>query len=627
MAPFQYTPYHNPYVNTIAELMQRQGDIPAQAAERVAAAQADALRQSAQYQANAQLASGQAWGGAIQNIGQTVAGTIQSLTDPKRKVEALQMQEMQGKLQDQATLRSAQSRLDNAMAAHPLGAGQEGPQAETYLTPDGLNDIPKMQQWLDSAGLAHFAPELLKGAQDINDWTVKSRDHEKQAADSKAIMFGYMANGALKLHQMVGMPLDGAIEFVAQPGVNAKQIRPEELQQFKAGIANLPPDQQVAALQQVKQHGADLAPKKEHGKDTTETNIYGEQTYANTVPTKKPDYTINGQRFDGDTNQPRGPLVAPNPEPAASEQKQGIIKGLPGEHTVSYFPSRDPEKPAKVMFTQADGSMIDVTGRFTPKIPPSIILRDQQNQPINLPNWALNYQTHFGDQGNVFDQDLRMTPNGLAQDALTKIATGNYSGIAGRGGDRFSQVRRAAIDSKAAAIVAASGMDEPALRSYLSANKTSLNKQIAAADQVTGFMAKADLDAGQMEEILKVIPDTGMPILNKPWREFQTSVLGNQNMAELRTRINSVRNEYTRISTGGTNLSQQMTDSSRKDMQQLLNDDATVSQIIRSVRALRDEGDNRLITMDQQIKNTLNRMNIPVKSGTVGGYTYTVREK
>lgn len=89
MAPFQYDRYVSPYTNNIAELIQRQGEIPAQAALRVGDAQAGAA-----------LARGNAWAGAAQNAGQAVSGAIQQATDPRRKLEAQQLIEAKQRTAD-----------------------------------------------------------------------------------------------------------------------------------------------------------------------------------------------------------------------------------------------------------------------------------------------------------------------------------------------------------------------------------------------------------------------------------------------------------------------------------------------------------------------------------------------
>lgn len=68
MPPFEYQHYRNPYVGSIAELMARQGDIRAQAAQQIGSAQA-----------NAALQRGQVYGNAAQQIGQSITAIPQQM--------------------------------------------------------------------------------------------------------------------------------------------------------------------------------------------------------------------------------------------------------------------------------------------------------------------------------------------------------------------------------------------------------------------------------------------------------------------------------------------------------------------------------------------------------------------
>lgn len=58
------------------------------------------------------------------------------------------------------------------------------------------------------------------------------------------------------------------------------------------------------------------------------------------IPEKKPDYTVNGQRFSGDTNQPLGPAVAPQVTPSAAQTHNMRLEGV-GDVPVDYVPNKD----------------------------------------------------------------------------------------------------------------------------------------------------------------------------------------------------------------------------------------------------------------------------------------------
>lgn len=85
MGPFTFEAYHNPYVQSISQLMMA----PAQAQAQGALTAADA-------QARAQIASGQAWAGAAQGIGQSVEQAF----DPRNQLIAAQLDEVKQRRAD-----------------------------------------------------------------------------------------------------------------------------------------------------------------------------------------------------------------------------------------------------------------------------------------------------------------------------------------------------------------------------------------------------------------------------------------------------------------------------------------------------------------------------------------------
>jgi hypothetical protein len=134
MPPFQYQQPTYPLTNTIAGLMERQGEIPAEAARNIAAAQAQA-----------QIASGQAWGGAISNIGQDVSQTINQQFSPENQLRRQQLQAYQ---QTQASMRRA-----GQIVAKYIKTNADGTKT---LDPDRMPDM------LQEFGLAGVSPEIQK---------------------------------------------------------------------------------------------------------------------------------------------------------------------------------------------------------------------------------------------------------------------------------------------------------------------------------------------------------------------------------------------------------------------------------------------------------------------------------
>lgn len=263
---------------TIADLMLRGPDALAQAAVEAARARAQGVLGAGQAQAQGTLGAGQAWGQGIASAGQAIAGGIQQATDPTRKIEQMRLQQAQD-------LQKGQQTVDTMMRGDQLPAGDQGPRQDSFLTPDGLFDVPKMTQALAQSGHGHLAPDLLKGAEAINDSILKHQTLEKQASDQQTILFGDMASGVKKL-VAGGMPLDQAIQFVSQPALATQRVQPQQLQQITQHLMQLPPGQQDAALTHLMDAAAAVAPKKTIAKDAIETDRYDRTTASNIVPEK-----------------------------------------------------------------------------------------------------------------------------------------------------------------------------------------------------------------------------------------------------------------------------------------------------------------------------------------------------
>lgn len=589
----------------LVDLIRLQGEDAARAAE-----------QRGQIQA-------QMWSG----VGNAVQGGVNSIiqaTDPRRKIEAAQAQMVQGQAADAADLRAGQRGVDAMMGGDTMPAGDAGPRQQSYLTADGLFDIPKMNAALASAGHGHLAPELLKGAETINDQITKHQDLEDKAAKEHAILIGDLAHGAITLNKTVGMPLSAAMDFVVQPALATKRIKPEDYAQFKGQIDGLPPEQQIGALNAFRDQAAQIAPKKTIGKDAIETDRYDRTTATNVVPDKKPDYTINGQRFNGATNQPLGDQVAPLAAPAAAQTHTMRLKDV-GDVPVDYVPNKD-GSGGKWMYQGED-----VTGRLTAIPSAAITIHNEQMKGLDLPAWATDASRPSGADANALDANIRMTPNGLHQAAVNYIANGQFPPT-GRGTDPIAVAQRAAITSKVGAIAADAGMDVPSLRSFYKANGASLTQQQKAADAATAFLATADKNSELLEKTLAKIPDMGSPLLNAPLRSLDQRALGSVDMAQFKTYLQSVQNEYAKILTQ-PNLSGQLTDSARKEAEQLVSPDATVAQIVGSLQALRAEGGNRLQSIGDQILKIQKRMQIGSQGASdttvqplkVGGFTVVVK--
>jgi hypothetical protein len=288
MAPFSYTPYTNPFAGTIGELMQRG---PEQ--------QAEALRQIGDARARAASQSGAAWAGAAQGIGASVSGALRDYADPRRQLEAAQLKAVTMQNAGTAALHTGQQKVDTMMAGDQLPAGDAGPRAPSYLDANGMFDVPKMNAALAQSGSAHLAPELLKGAEAINQSITNHQALLQKTGQAQTLLFGDMAHGALTLAK-VGMPLLNAMDFVVQPALATKSIDPDQYQQVRSRIAAMPPDQQAAALNTFRDAAAKLAPTKTLAEGGIEVDRYDRTIAANPKVEKDTEASIALKAAGGD---------------------------------------------------------------------------------------------------------------------------------------------------------------------------------------------------------------------------------------------------------------------------------------------------------------------------------------
>lgn len=553
----------------------------------------------------------QLWGGVGQAIQGTVGSVLQAQAQaPKIAIEQAQATRLAGENADTAALRGGQSKVDAMMAGDQLPTDAAGPRQDSYLDSNGLFDVKKMNAALASSGSGHLAPELLKGAEAINDSITKHQALEQQAGQLKTTMIGDMADGALKLSKL-GMPIPAAMDFVVQPALATKRIQPQEYAQLRSQVSQLPPEQQAAALTTLMDAAAKLDKGDTLAKDAVHIDRYGRTESSNVVAEpNKGDYTgPDGIRYHADGQPVTGQQMRPQIQPPSSTSQMMRLVSADGKTTqdvpISVVPTKDGTGSTYHYLGQ------DVSGRVRAIPSAAIIIHNESKNAPALPAWAMDDTRPSGADANKLDPVTRMTPNGLYQDAMNFIASGQYPPT-GRGSDIVSQAKRAAIDSKVGAIAATSGMDVPALRAFYKSNADSLKQQQKAYDAASVSISKADRDVDMLEKVLPKIGDTGSPLFNKPLRSFEKDVAGNEDMSEFITRLRSVQNEYTRIlnasmTGGGGGV---MSDSARHETEQLIDGKATIAQMLRSIAALKSEGGNRLLSQGEQIQRIQKRMTI-----------------
>lgn len=144
-------------------------------------------------------------------------------------------------------------------------------------------------------------------------------------------------------------------------------------------------------------------------------------------------------------------------------------------------------------------------------------------------------------------------------------------------------------------------------------------------DAVSAFSRNADMNAKILDDVMKEVPNTGIPWLNTPVRALSTGLLGNKAMSKLHAIRQSVQNEYARINSQA-NLAQVLSDTARKEYESILSPDATPQMIVSALHVLQQESGNRQESYKGQIAEIKDRMKGDHKEKAVAGDNVPVQE-
>jgi hypothetical protein len=273
--------------------------------------------------ADARRRAGKITGNSYRHLADLVSQTgrdiaQQQATAPQRALQGIALQKAQ---QEQAGTQV----LDSALKPYtPNGPQEEGataaPQQHPYLDDQtGLYDTQKLSGVLAANGMGHLAPDLLKGVESINDSITKHQKAEQDLANATTVMYGDLANGVLTLKHSTGMPIDQAMDLVAQPALNTKRLNPQQYQQIKTQLVQLPPAQQDAALSSYMDAAAKIAPDKDLGKDAKRLDRYNRETASNVVAPTPTRASIALAAANGDPTAAMN-LLAPPKAPGATAE-------------------------------------------------------------------------------------------------------------------------------------------------------------------------------------------------------------------------------------------------------------------------------------------------------------------
>lgn len=154
------------------------------------------------------------------------------------------------------------------------------------------------------------------------------------------------------------------------------------------------------------------------------------------------------------------------------------------------------------------------------------------------------------------------------------------------------------------------GLDLPTQVAAYKANQESLKKIQTQADAMKAFEATAGKNMDVFLGLASKVVDTGSPILNKQIRAIDASVLGGEDQAAFNVALRTVIPEYAKI-LSNPGLSGQLSDSARKEIEQVVSGNATMGQLIASAKILKQDTANRRQSYDDQISDIQKRIATP----------------
>lgn len=231
----------------------------------------------------------------------------------------------------------------------------------------------------------------------------------------------------------------------------------------------------------------------------------------------------------------------------------------------------------------------------------SMAKMDQQQRQFDQRMAAQN----GGNGGGLAPQAIDM----LAREAIKdKGVLANL----GRGVQGAKDLR--AITNRMAEIMESEGGPGMAQRRQeFRADSNSLNKLTMSYDAITAFEQTAVRNGEMLKQLANKVDATGVPVVEK-WIRAGRQATGDPDVAQFNAQLQVYRTEAARILTN-PNLTGQLTDSARKEVEAFMGPGASAKQITGTVDLLTRDFDNRKKTLEKQMEDIRDRMTTGTGAG------------
>jgi len=155
--------------------------------------------------------------------------------------------------------------------------------------------------------------------------------------------------------------------------------------------------------------------------------------------------------------------------------------------------------------------------------------------------------------------------------------------------------------------------DVVAGRAGFKADTTSLNKLTPQYDAITAFEKNAVRQGDILVGLADKVDTTGVPVIER-WIRAGRKATGDPDVAKFDAQLYIYRAEAAKILTN-PNLTGQLTDSARHEVEDFMKPGASANQIKQTVALIKNDFDNRKQTLEEQIGSIRNRMRERVGPG------------
>ena len=202
-----------------------------------------------------------------------------------------------------------------------------------------------------------------------------------------------------------------------------------------------------------------------------------------------------------------------------------------------------------------------------------------------------------------------LTQSALDLAALNYLTTGQMPSL-GLGSSAQTKAQRAAIINRAGQL--GSGGNIAANKASLQANAASLKQQTEYLNNTQRAISTADANFQLLVNTAQKagINDQSSPIINQLQNAISRNIIGNGDLNQFYTGIQTLRTEYaTVLARGG-----QVTDSVRSEANQLIPDNISLANLNKVYQYIKQEGGNVVSGAQAQVQSIQNSIN-----GIVGG--------